>query len=73
MAFEPAEHALRRARVEEAALALWSTMSHPAASEADWRRLPEAVRDHFRQEAQRVLGFDPGGFSAHGREAYAGG
>lgn len=65
-------HALREAREEEAALALWATLSHPAASEADWRRLPEEVRSHYRLQARRALGFDPSGFDAHGAEAYAG-
>jgi hypothetical protein len=64
------EHAMRRAREEEAALALWSTLSHPAASEAEWRRLPEEVRRHYRRQARLALGFDPRGFDAHGAEAY---
>lgn len=70
MAVHATEQALRDAREEEAALALWSTYSHPAASEADWRRLPEAVRMHYRQRARLALGFDPRGFDAHGMSAY---
>lgn len=70
MAFEADEHAMRRAREEEAALALWS-LSHPAASEAEWRRLPEAVRHQYRRQARLALGFDPRGFDAHGARAYA--
>jgi hypothetical protein len=73
MAFQADEQAMRRAREEEAALALWSTLSHPAASEAEWRRLPEEVRHHYRRQARLALGFDPRGFDAHGAEAYAGG
>lgn len=71
MAFKADEHAMRRAREEEAALALWSTLTHPAASEAEWRRLPEEVRHHYRRQARLALGFDPRGFDAHGSEAYA--
>jgi hypothetical protein len=52
---EAAEHSLRAAREEEAALALWSTFAHPAASEAEWRRLPESVRAHFRTQARLAL------------------
>ena len=52
---DAAEHSLRAAREEEAALALWSTCSHPAASEAEWRRLPETVRAHFRAQARLAL------------------
>lgn len=66
------EAALRESREEEAALALWATLSHPAASEADWRRLPEEVRSHYRVQARQALGFDPRGFDAHGTGAYAG-
>ncbi|HEU0301988.1 MAG TPA: hypothetical protein VFR37_21210 [Longimicrobium sp.] len=50
-----AEHSLRAAREEEAALALWSTFAHPAASEAEWRRLPETVRAHYRAQARLAL------------------
>lgn len=70
MAPEPTQDALRDARAEEAALALWSVHSHPLASEADWRRLPEEVRVHYRRQARLALGFDPAGFDAHGRPAY---
>ena len=52
---EAAEHSLRAAREEEAALALWSTVAHRAGSEAEWRRLPEAVRAHFRAQARLAL------------------
>lgn len=52
---EAAEHSLRAAREEEAALALWSTFAHPAASEAEWRRLPETVRAHYRAQARLAL------------------
>ncbi len=72
MRFQPTQQALQRAREEEAALALWSTLSHPAASEADWHRLPEEVRHHYRRQARQALGFDPRGFDAHGTEAYVG-
>jgi hypothetical protein len=65
------EHSLREARQEEAALALWSTFSHPAASEADWRRLPEEVRAHYRVQARLALGFDPTGFDPRGAPAGA--
>lgn len=65
MAVDAKEQALRDAREEEAALALWSTYSHPAASEADWRRLPEAVRMQYRERARIALGFDP-----HAADAY---
>lgn len=64
--------ALREAREEEAALALWATLSHPEASEADWRRLPEEVRRHYRVQASRALAFNAHGFDAHGAKAYAG-
>jgi hypothetical protein len=73
MAFQADEQAMRHAREEEAALALWSTLSHPAASEAEWRRLPEEVRHHYRRQARQALGFDPRGFDAHGAQAYAAG
>jgi hypothetical protein len=73
MAFVADEHAMRCAREEEAALALWSTLSHPTASEAEWRRLPEEVRHHYRRQARLALGFDPRGFDAHGAGAYAAG
>jgi hypothetical protein len=62
---------LREAREEEAALALWSTFSHPAASEADWRRLPEEVRRHYRTQARQALAFDPRGFDPRGTPAGA--
>lgn len=67
-----AEQLLRDAREEEAALALWSIVSHPFASEADWRRLPEEVRRQYRVQARQALGFDPRGIDAHGAPAYAG-
>lgn len=70
MAVQATEQALRDAREEEAAIALWSTYSHPAASEADWHRLPDAVRQHYRQRARLALGFDPRGFDARGVAAY---
>lgn len=70
MAVHATEQAMRDAREEEAALALWSTCSHPAASEADWRRLPEAVRTHYRRHARMALGFDPNGFDPRGAAAY---
>jgi hypothetical protein len=60
---------MRSAREEEAALALWSVYSHPLASEAEWRRLPEEVRVHYRRQARLALGFDPHCFDAHGRLA----
>ncbi len=69
MAVPPTEQALRDARQEDAALALWSVYAHPAASEADWQRLPEAVRTHYRQRARMALGFDPTGFDATGFDA----
>jgi hypothetical protein len=72
MRIQPTEQAMQSARAEEAALALWSVLSHPLASEADWRRLPEEVRQHYRRQARQALGFDPRGFDAHGTEAYAG-
>ena len=70
MAVPPTEQALRDAREEEAALALWSVYTHPSASEADWRRLPESVRMHYRQRARMALGLDPGGFDARGAAPY---
>jgi hypothetical protein len=70
MAIESASPSMQNAREEEAALALWSTYSHPSASEADWRRLPETVRLHYRRQARLALGFDPRGWSAYGHDPY---
>lgn len=73
MRIQPTEQAMQSAREEEAALALWSTLAHPTASEADWRRLPEEVRHHYRRQARQALGFDPRGFDPQGTAVYAGG
>ncbi len=70
MITKPTEQALRNSREEDAALALWSTHSHPAASEADWRRLPETVRLHYRRQARMALGFDPRGWNPAGYDPY---
>jgi hypothetical protein len=70
MAIDLPENPLRTAREEEAAMALWSTYSHPSASEADWRRLPEAVRVHYRRQARMALSFDPRGWNPQGHDPY---
>jgi hypothetical protein len=70
MAVQQTPQALRDAREEDAALALWSVHTPPGASEADWRRLPESVRTHYRQRARMALGFDPGGFDPRGMAPY---
>lgn len=70
MRAEPNETSLRTAREEEAALALWSTRGHPVASEAEWQRLPETVRLHYRRQARMALGFDPRGWNPQGYDPY---
>jgi hypothetical protein len=66
----PSTEQMQSAREEEAAIALWSVHTHASPSEADWRRLPEEVRLHYRRQARLALGFDPHGFDAHGHAAY---
>jgi hypothetical protein len=64
------EQSPRRAREEEAVLALGSTV-HPDSGEAEWRRLPDPVRHGYRRVAGQAPGFDPRGFDAHGTPPYS--